>query len=108
LSAWTHSRGNAYCDRIGRNISDYHGIGANHYVVADRDRPQDLGSWAYVNAAAYHGSTPLAGASQVDYDAMAHNYIIAEYGVRANNNAAEMLNLKPSAHACLARQVYSG
>src|SRR5271165_5882669 len=78
LSAWTDSRGNADCDRIGRNVPNHHGVGANDYVVADRDRPQDLGSWAYLDAVADHRSTPFAGTPQVDYDTLAHNYIIAE------------------------------
>src|SRR5271166_6374984 len=97
IRARADARRNANGNRIGRYISNHYGIGANRDVVADPDRPEDFRSGTNVHAVADNRSAPLTGTSQVDRDALANNYIIAKYGVAADDNTAKMLNLEPSA-----------
>jgi len=103
-----HAGRNANGNRIGRHISNHHGIRSYHDVIADLDRPENFRPGTNVHAVADNRSAPLTGTSQVDRDALANGYIVAEYRVAADDDTAEMLNPEPSAYRCFTGQVDPG
>src|SRR6185312_15423674 len=70
--------------------------------------PQQLGSGADIDAVADHGRPPRAGMPQAHRDPVPDHDVIAEYGVAAHDDSAEVLDAKAAAYGGFARQIDPG
>jgi hypothetical protein len=95
-------------DAIVRDIADYDSVGSDDDIIAHFDGTQHLRAGADVDVIADHGCAGLIDALQSDNDAVADAAVIAELGIAADHDPAEMIDDKVMADLNLARQLDPG
>ena len=84
------------------DIPCHNGIGANCDIVANPDAAEDLGSGPNENAVAnYWHACPFTTISLSDGDALRDITVLADLGLRVNNNPSPMPNVKPTSNLSL-------
>ena len=99
---------NSYGNAVTGHVAYDNSIRTNCNVVTDGNRPQKLSAGADVEIIADDGCLGLVDPAEPDDDPISYAAVVAESGITADYNAAEMIDHEIAADFDLARQFDSG